>query len=133
MKIGNKASIKKTFNQEEVMSFSKSSMDANPIHFDQTYAASTQFKKCIVQGPLVASLIGGILGSEVPGRGTIYMSQSSKFMKPVFINEEITVNVEITHIREDKNIITLRTWVIKEDGSCALDGEAVVLFLDDSV
>ncbi len=129
MKVGSKASIKKIFHQEEVLSFSKSSMDENPIHFDQAYAANTIFKKCIVQGPLVASLIGGVLGSELPGQGTIYMAQTSKFLKPVFIDEEITVNVEITNIRDDKNIITLRTWVIKEDGSCALDGEAVVKYL----
>ena len=129
-KIGSKSSLIKKFEKEEVLEFSKFSMDKNPIHFDDEFARNTIFKKCIVQGPMVSSLIGGILGSTLPGKGTIYLSQFSKFIKPVFIGDMVIANVEVLSIRDDKPIITLRTWVDNQNGECVLDGEAVVIILD---
>lgn len=127
--IGQRASLTKKFEEAEVLSFSKMSMDNNPIHFDADYAHNSRFGDRIVQGPFVASLIGGILGSQLPGPGTIYINQSSNFLAPVFIGETIIANVEITSIRQDKPIIKLRTWVEKENGELAIDGEAVILYL----
>lgn len=129
IKTGQRASISKTFTLQEVQHFSDISLDSNKIHFDYEFAAKSIFGKPIVQGPLVSSLIGGILGTTLPGDGTIYMSQESNFKKPVFIDEAIVVNVEVTDIRTDKNIITLRTWVEKENGEIAIEGKAVVLLL----
>ena len=127
--VGQNAASSRAFSEEEVIRFSEVSIDSNPIHFDKIYASNTRFGECIVQGPLVASLIGGLLGSKLPGPGTIYISQNLKFLKPSFINERLTANVEITSIREDKPIIILHTWVEKENGEIVMDGEAVVLFL----
>lgn len=126
---GQKASITKTFSEEEVFDFSKKSMDDNPIHFDEEYAAASRFKQRIVQGPFVASLIGGILGSKLPGPGTIYINQTTNFLLPVFIDDTVTANVEIISIREDKPIIKLRTWVEKQGGEKVIEGEATILFL----
>jgi len=127
-KIGQKSSATKTFSEKDVLDFSKSSGDENPIHFDAEYAAKTQFKKRIVQGPYVASLFGGILGSELPGPGTIYINQNTSFLAPVFIGDTVTVNVEVKSLREDKPIIKLRTWVEVEE-KVVMDGEATILFL----
>lgn len=127
--VGQRASLTKKFGEAEVLNFSKMSMDDNPIHFDADYAENSRFGKRIVQGPFVASLIGGILGSQLPGPGTIYINQTSNFLAPVFIGETIIANVEITSIRQDKPIIKLRTWVEKENGELAIDGEAVTLYL----
>jgi len=126
---GQKASITKTFNEEEVLYFSKMSMDDNPIHFDVEYAKSSRFGQRIVQGPFVASLIGGILGSSLPGPGSIYVNQNTSFLKPVFIGDTVIANVEVTSVREDKPIIKLRTWVEKDNGEVVIEGEAVILFL----
>ena len=122
--------MEKVFTEEEVLMFSKTSQDANPVHFDAEYAAKTRFGQRIVQGPFVASLIGGILGSALPGPGTIYIKQTTNFLKPVFIGERITANVEILNVREDKPVITLRTWVEKENNELAIDGEAIIMFLN---
>jgi acyl dehydratase len=130
MKIGDKASLTKKFSKEETEMFSTFSLDSNPIHFNELYAAGTKFKRCIVQGPMVASLIGGVLGSKLPGNGSIYVSQNTKFLKPVFVGDTVTANVEIKDIREDKPVITLRTWVVNEAGDCVIDGEAVILFIN---
>ena len=129
-KLGEKASLVKKISMEDVLNFSEFSLDSNPIHFDENYAARTNFKKCIVQGPMVSSLIGGVLGSKLPGNGTIYLSQTTKFLKPVFIGDEITANVEVVSVREDKPIVKLRTWVVNQNNECVLDGEAVVLIID---
>lgn len=130
MKVGDKASVSRKFSREDVLSFSGFSGDSNPIHFDEDYASKSIFKKCIVQGPMVSSLIGGILGSELPGNGTIYLSQFAKFLKPVYIDDEVTATVEVISVRKDKPIVTLRTWVSNSKDECVLDGEAVILFLE---
>lgn len=130
LKKGQKASQTKKFNKEEVLAFSKLTSDDNPIHFDETYASGTRFKKPIVQGPMVVSLIGGILGSQLPGPGTIYISQETSFKQPVFIDESVTAWVEVVNIREDKPIITLKSWIEKEDGEIVLEGKSVILFLE---
>lgn len=108
------------------------SMDANPIHFDTQYAADSRFGQRIVQGPFVLSLIGGILGSELPGPGTIYLNQTTSFKKPVYIGDTITANVEVISVRTDKPVIKLRTWVEKADGELVIDGEATVFFLQSN-
>ncbi|MDT0645913.1 MaoC family dehydratase [Zunongwangia sp. F260] len=129
--VGQKASQTKKFSKEEVLNFSKLTSDDNPIHFDEQYASKTRFKKTIVQGPMVVSLIGGILGSTLPGPGTIYISQETKFLKPLFIEETVTAWVEIIKIRDDKPIITLKNWIEKEDGEVVLEGQSVILFLEN--
>lgn len=128
-KIGDRSSITRTFSAEEVVKFSESSGDQNPIHFDIEYAKTTRFKKRIVQGPFVASLFGGILGSELPGPGTIYINQTTNFLAPVFIGDKLFVHVEIIELRQDKPIIKLRTWAEKENSEIVLDGTATVFFL----
>ncbi len=127
--VGKRSSIVKTFSEEEVLMFSRLSMDANPIHFDGDYAERSRFGQRIVQGPFVLSLIGGILGSALPGPGTIYMNQSSNFLKPVYIGDTITAHVEVVSVRPDKPVIKLRTWVEKINGELVIDGEATVFFM----
>lgn len=127
--IGQRAYHSKKFSKEEVLAFSKLTSDNNPIHFDEEYASSTRFKKTIVQGPMVVSLIGGVLGSTLPGPGTIYISQETKFLKPLFIGETVRAWVEVLEIREDKPVITLKNWIEKENGKIVLEGKSVVLFL----
>jgi enoyl-CoA hydratase len=129
--VGQKSSIEKVFTEEEVRLFSTISRDTNPIHLDPQYAAGTRFKQRIVQGPFVESLIGGILGSSLPGEGTIYLKQATNFLKPVYIGDKITANVEVVSVRRDKPIITLRTWVEKQNGELVIDGEAVVMLLKE--
>ncbi len=127
--IGQIVSVTKAFSQPEVDYYCQTiSGDRNPIHSDSAYAATTPFGACIVPGIMVTSLFGGLLGSKLPGTGTIHLGQTARFQKPVLIGEEITATLEITSIREDKPVMTLRTIVRKQDGSIAVDGEAVVKF-----
>ena len=125
-KVGDKVSVTKTFTQEEVRRFSELSLDANPIHLDPAYAGETVFGRRIVHGMLAASLFSGLLGNELPGEGSIYLGQSLRFTAPVFPGDELTATVEVTNIREDKPIVTLRTTCVNAEGTVVIEGEAVV-------
>ena len=127
IKIGDNASLTKTFNDEDVRSFSEISGDKNPVHLDDEFAAQTQFKKRLVHGMLTAGLISAVLGTELPGPGSIYISQSINFRAPVFIGDAITATATIVKIREGKPIVTLETICKNQDDVVVLKGEAVLL------
>ncbi|NQT62153.1 MAG: MaoC family dehydratase [Candidatus Marinimicrobia bacterium] len=126
MKVGDKVSATKQFAESDLQEFSKLSLDTNPLHLDAAYAGKSIFGQQIVHGLLVASLFSGLLGMKLPGEGSIYLGQSLSFKGPVFIGDEVTATVEIVKIRNDKPIVTLRTYCEKGDGSIVVDGEAVV-------
>lgn len=124
--IGQKASIEKAFTDEDVRTFATISLDNNPVHLNQDYAEKTMFKGRIVHGFLTGSLISAIIGTILPGEGTIYLNQTMNFRKPVRIGEIIKATVEIIGIREDKNILTLNTYCENEKGELVIEGSAIV-------
>lgn len=127
LRIGDKASRTRTISDADVRLFAQASGDTNPIHLDEAYAARTPFKRRIAHGMLTASLISAILGSDLPGIGTIYLGQELKFKAPVFIGDTVTATVEVIQYRTDKRIATLRTAVVNQHGVLVIEGEAVVI------
>ena len=127
IKIGQKAFVEKTISEENVRHFAEISGDDNPLHLDEAYAAGSRFGKRVVHGMLAASLISRVIGTKLPGKGTIYLSQSLKFLKPVFIGDTVRAEVEITKLDTERGRITLETRVIRQDGECVLAGEALVI------
>lgn len=123
---GEKVWVNKKFSVADLEAFSKLSLDTNPLHLEADFAARSVFGKRIVHGMLVSSLFSGLLGMQLPGEGSIYLGQSLKFLAPVFIGEEVRATCEIISVREDKPIITLRTFCEKMDGTMVIDGEVVV-------
>ena len=126
LKIGDRASIIKRFVEEDILIFSELSQDKNPIYLESNFASKTNFGRQIVHGMLIASLFSGLLGEKLPGKGTIYLGQTITFIKPVFINEEVTASVEIKYIRKDKPIYTLKTICETKLNGIVVDGEAIV-------
>ncbi|WPD23023.1 MAG: MaoC family dehydratase [Candidatus Electrothrix scaldis] len=126
LQVGDKATLRKAFTASEVELFAQISGDDNPLHMNQEFAEKTPFGQPIVHGLLVASLFSGLLGGKFPGHGTIYLGQNISFKAPVFLNEVVEASVEIIKIREDKPVITLKTLCVKDDGTIAIEGEAVV-------
>lgn len=127
MKVGDSASIKKTFTANDVITFANITGDRNPIHLDEKYASTTRFERCIVHGILVSGLISAVLGMHVPGPGSIYIKQSLNFKAPVYIEDEITATATVQNIRQDKPIITISTICTNQDKTVVIDGEAVLL------
>ncbi|MCP4143463.1 MAG: MaoC family dehydratase [Chloroflexi bacterium] len=127
IKVGDSASITKSFNDEDVRKFAEISGDKNPVHLDDDYAAQTQFKQRLVHGILAAGLISAVLGTELPGEGSIYLSQSINFRAPVFIGDTVTATATVIKVREGKPIITLETVCKNQDDVVVIEGEAVLL------
>lgn len=128
MKVGETASQSLAVTDEVVRRFADLVGDHNPVHLDEAFAATTRFGKRIAHGMIAAGLISGVLGSKLPGPGTIYLSQSLQFTAPVFVGDVITATATVTMLREDKPIVTLETVCTREDGEIVLRGEAVVVF-----
>lgn len=128
LKIGQKASVQKTFTAADVTAFAGISLDVNPIHMSDKYAESTIFGKRIVHGILTSGLISAVLANKLPGPGTIYLGQELKFTAPVYLGDDITATVEIVEIREDKKIIKLDTTCTNQDGKKVITGLATVKF-----
>lgn len=127
MKIGDQASFSKTISETDVYLFAGITGDFNPIHIDQI-AASTSFAHSrIAHGALVSGMISTVIGMHLPGPGTIYMEQDSKYLKPVFIGDTLTATVEVAELlNSTKNIVKLRTNVKNQDNEEVLDGYAIV-------
>lgn len=120
--------IEKTLDKQTVEAFASVSEDNNPIHLDEDFAKTTQFERPIVHGMLASSLISGLLASKVPGAGSIYLGQSLKFVRPIFVGETVTAKVEVTSVRDDKPIAVISTQVLNANGEVAVDGEATVMY-----
>jgi 3-hydroxybutyryl-CoA dehydratase len=133
MKIGDSRRYKRIISKEDVTTFGKLSMDMNPAHFDEDYTKDTIFKKPIVHGMLLGSLFSKIFGLDYPGEGTIYCSQSLKFIKPVYHDTEIEVVVTVKEIILEKNRVIFATEIFDEHNNLLLTGEAMLMPRKDNV
>lgn len=127
LSIGQTASLTKTVTEADISLFAGATGDFNPLHIDEEFAKRTRFGERIAHGFLTAGLISAVLGTRLPGPGSIYLSQSLNFHKPVRIGDTITATVEVSAYNEEKRIVTLETNCYNQDGVVVLSGEAVVL------
>ncbi|WP_129409966.1 MaoC family dehydratase [Marinitoga lauensis] len=128
IKLNQTYEVKRRITAKMVETFAEITGDKNPVHLDEEFASKTVFKKRIAHGILSVGLISAVLGMEFPGPGTIYMKQDTKFLKPIYLDEEITIKITVKEKIEEKSRLVLTTQIIKEDGKLAVDGEALVLF-----
>ena len=124
--LGDRAERTRTFTEADVVEYAELSGDLNPIHLDDEYAAKSRFGRRIVHGFLTAGMISALLGTQLPGIGSIYVAQTFKFLAPVYIGDTITASVEVTAIREEKRLVTLRTDCVNAEGTLVLTGEATI-------
>jgi 3-hydroxybutyryl-CoA dehydratase len=125
--VGDSAEMSCTASADLVAAFVTLSGDRNPIHRDAAFAASTPFGEPIAPGMLTAALIAAVIGSELPGPGCVYLSQSLKFLRPVRLGDTITARVEVVETVRDRNRVRLRTECINATGEVVLVGEAWVM------
>lgn len=127
LQAGDKASRTTTITDQMIQTFAAITGDANPVHLDDDYASSTRFKRRIAHGMIAAGLISAALANDLPGPGTVYLSQTLQFKAPVYPGDAITATVEVKAVRPDKPIVTLSTICRNQDNIIVLEGEAVVL------
>ncbi len=127
LKVGDKAYFTKTISETDIYQFSAVTGDFNPAHVNEAYAEGTFFKKRIAHGMLTLSLVSNILGTQLPGPGTIFVSQSVQFQAPVYIQDTIEAVVEIAEINAEKNRVIFKAWCINQDDKQVLVADGMVM------
>lgn len=126
LQLGDSASFTKTITETDVVLFGGISGDLNPAHMDEVSATASPFKGRIAHGALVAGLISTVLGTKLPGNGTIYLRQESNFTKPVYFGDTITATVTVIEKTEKKRVI-LETICTNQNNETVINGLATVL------
>jgi acyl dehydratase len=125
--IGQTATYRRRIGEREIAFFAAASGDVNPLHLDAGYAAGTRFGERIAHGMLSAGLISAAVALVLPGPGSVYVSQSLRFLRPVHVDDELTANMTVTAKRDDKHFVTLDCEVVNQDGKAVVSGEAVIM------
>ena len=123
LSVGQRATRSITLTQEHVDTYSTLTGDRNPLHFDEGFAAKTKFKRLIVQGGLTTGLLHALVAMDMPGPGTVFLSQDWKFTAPVFIGDTITAEAEILALHETKPVTHLKIKVTRQADETVLEGE----------
>ncbi len=121
--VGQRASRSLTLTAEHVRKFAEISGDYNPLHFDEAFAARTNFGRLVVQGGLTTGLLHALVATDLPGPGTVFLSQNWRFIAPVYIGDTITAHAEIVSVHPTKPVTQLRVSVARDDGTAVLEGE----------
>lgn len=126
LKIGDFAEYAKTITEADILMFAAVSGDDNPVHINQEYAEQTMFGGRIAHGMLTASLISTVVGTRLPGPGTIYLSQSTRFKAPVKIGQTVTARATVAELDPAKKRVKFVTQCFVA-GNVILEGESLVI------
>ncbi|MAC58515.1 MAG: enoyl-CoA hydratase, partial [Novosphingobium sp.] len=126
IEIGDTARIIRTLNEQDIQLFALVSGDVNPAHMDADYAATDMFRRVIAHGMWGGGLISAVLGTELPGPGAIYLSQSLRFIRPVGLGDTITASVTVTEKRPEHHIVVFDCRCLNQDGDLVISGQAEV-------
>jgi len=125
--LGDSASFTKTVTETDVVQFAGISGDFNPAHIDAVSAENSIFGQRIAHGMLSAGFISTVLGTQLPGPGTIYMGQELRFTKPVYFGDTVTATCTVVERIEEKNRLKLETIVTNQRGETVITGFATVM------
>jgi acyl dehydratase len=109
---------------EMVEAYARITGDRNPLHFDEAFASATRFGRLVAQGGITTGLLHALVAMDMPGPGTVFLSQNWKFTAPVFIGDSITAEAEVLSVHERKPVTQLRVRIQRHDGETVLEGEA---------
>jgi acyl dehydratase len=123
--VGQKAELTREVLKQDIEMFTAISGDCNPLHYDEKLAKETKFAGVIVQGGVTSAILNAVVAEKLPGPGTVFLHVDWSFKAPVRPGDKITGSVEVIKVRIDKPITELKTTVTRDDGTIALEGEAL--------
>lgn len=129
--LGDTGSVSKTVTEADVILYAGITGDNNPVHVNDVEAKASRFGQRIAHGMLSAGFISAVLGTCLPGKGTIYMGQTLKFLRPVHIGDTVTAIAEVMEKNDEKRQIRFKTIVKNQDDKMVIDGEAQVMLLPE--
>ena len=122
--VGQRASRTMTVTAEHVRQYAEITGDYNPLHFDEAFVARTKFGRLVAQGGLTTGILHALVAMDMPGPGTVFLSQNWKFTAPVFIGDTITADAEVLSVHATKPVCQLRIVIQRDGGEVVLEGEA---------
>jgi acyl dehydratase len=123
LRAGQRARRSQTVTAEAVELYARITGDRNPLHFDAAFAAGTRFGRLVAQGGITAGMLNALVAMDMPGAGTVFMSQSLKYLGPAYLGDTLTAEVEVLSLKPDKPVCQLRATVTNQDGAVILEGE----------
>ena len=124
LQVGQTAQRSLTLTSEHVETFARLTGDYNPLHFDEAFAKGTRFGGLVVQGGLTTGLLHALVAMDLPGPGSVFLSQTWKFTAPVYIGDTITAQAEVVSVHATKPVTQLKILVTRQTGETVLEGEA---------
>ena len=131
IKPGAEFKFAKSITAEDVEAFAKLSGDRNPLHMDDKFAVRTHFQRRVVHGMLVANYVSTMIGMQCPGPGALWSQQNFKWLAPVFIGDEISLLMKVTHKSEGSRSLTLEVKALNQEGKVVMEGEGTVTALEE--
>lgn len=131
IEVGQKATVERTVEDKDILLFAAASGDNNPIHLNADYAAATSFKQPIAHGMLSGAFISAAMACHLPGPGSVYLTQSLEFLRPVYAGDTLRVEIEVLE-KLPKNQIRLATRIFNQRNKRIVTGEATALLPDES-
>ena len=123
LSVGQRARRTKTVTARDVELYAEITEDRNPLHFDPDFAARTRFGRLVAQGGITAGMLNALVAMDLPGPGTVFMSQSLRYLAPTYLGETLTAEVEVLALKPDKPVCQLKATITNQDGTVVLEGE----------
>jgi acyl dehydratase len=123
LRVGQRARRTQTVTAREVELYAEITGDRNPLHFDGDFAARTRFGRLVAQGGITAGMLNALVAMDMPGPGTVFMSQSLKYLAPAYLGDTLTAEIEVLGLKADKPVCQLRATIRNQDGTPLLEGE----------
>jgi acyl dehydratase len=123
LEVGQRARRSKTVTARDVELYTEITGDRNPLHFDPDFAARTRFGRLVAQGGITAGMLNALVAMDLPGPGTVFMSQSLRYLAPTYLGDTLTAEVEVLSVKPDKPVCQLKATITNQDGTVVLEGE----------
>jgi acyl dehydratase len=121
--VGQRARRSKTVTARDVELYAEITEDRNPLHFDPDFAARTRFGRLVAQGGITSGMLNALVAMDLPGPGTVFMSQSLRYLAPTYLGDTLTAEIEVLAVKPDKPVCQLKAIVTNQDGAVVLEGE----------
>ena len=120
---GQRESWTKTVTAEDVALYARITGDENPLHFDEEFAKGTRFGRLVAQGGITSGMLNALVAMDLPGPGTVFMSQSLRYLAPTYLGDTLTAEIEVLAVKPDKPVCQLKATITNQDGTVVLEGE----------
>jgi acyl dehydratase len=124
LRVGQRAERTKSVTDDDLQAYARITGDYNPLHFDDAFAAGTRFGRRVAQGGIAAGMLNALVAMDLPGPGTVFISQSLTYRAPTYVGDMLTASVEVVSLKADKPVCQLRFEIRNQDGAVLLDAEA---------